>query len=330
MTKLSVPHRFIETVEEFKLLKEKSRVLAGISGGADSVCLLDLLRIVAPKYKLRISGIHINHGIREDADRDEEFVRNLARQWNIRLVVVKVDVPSFARRNKIGLELAARHLRYLHYRQTAQKLKCDVVALGHTADDNLETVIHNLVRGTGMRGLCGIPVQRDIFIRPLIRVTRQEVRDYLRARSLEWIEDETNRDIRFTRNLIRHQIIPLLEQINPGVRENVLRTSELLRQEDRFLNALAKQILSRIAICQGRRMLIDIQLINKYNLVLKRRIIKLLAPSIDALNVERVLDLITRNCTGQHPIQSNVVLRIENGKAEIIDRSSELSYAGQN
>lgn len=318
MDKLSVLYRFIDTVEQYRLLKEDDHLLVGISGGADSVCLLDLLQLIAPRYKLRISGIHINHGIRDNADRDEMFVRDLTQQWNIRLVVVKIDTPSFARKHGMSLETAARHLRYFHYQRTAKKLACDKVALGHTADDNLETVVHNLVRGTGLRGLCGIPVCRDIFIRPLIRVTRKEVRSYLEAKSLKWVEDETNTDLKYTRNLIRMQIIPVMEKINPAVRENVLRTGELLRSEDCFLEALAQKALNRIGKkFSSKSVLIDIRRFNSYNLVLKRRIIKLIAPEISSDHVERIVDLITRKCQGSHCIQTGIVVNIRDEGAEI-------------
>ncbi|MEO0022716.1 MAG: tRNA lysidine(34) synthetase TilS, partial [candidate division WOR-3 bacterium] len=317
MDKLSVVHRFIDTIEEYQLLERGGHVLAGISGGADSVCLLDLLRLIAPRYKLRISGIHINHGIRVNADQDEMFVRNLTQQWDIRLVVVKVDTPSFARKHRMSLETAARRLRYLHYQRTAKRLACNRVALGHTADDNLETVIHNLARGAGLRGLCGIPVHRDIFIRPLIKITRKEIRSYLEARSLKWVEDETNTDVRYTRNLIRLQIIPVMEKINPAVRENVLRTGELLRSEDCFLEDLAQKALSRIGKSNSKRVLIDIKRFNSYNVVLKRRIIRLIAPEITSNHVERIVDLITRKCVGTHCIQAGVVVRIRNAAVEI-------------
>ncbi len=323
MDKLSVVHRFIDTIEEYQLLKEDGHVLAGISGGADSVCLLDLLRLIAPRYKLRISGIHINHGIRVNADQDEMFVRNLTQQWDIRLVVVKVDTPSFARKHRMSLETAARHLRYLHYQRTAKRLACDKVALGHTADDNLETVIYNLARGAGLRGLCGIPVHRDIFIRPLIKITRKEIRSYLEARSLKWVEDETNTDVRYTRNLIRLQIIPAMEKINPAVRENVLRTGELLRSEDCFLETLAQKALNRIGKFSSKRVLIDIKRFNSYNLVLRRRIIKLIAPEVSSDHVERILDLITRKCHGSHCIQAGIVVRICDEGAEITRKISK-------
>lgn len=318
-------HQFLDTVNEYGLLKKNYRVLVGISGGADSVCLLDLLRLVAPKFNLHLQGIHINHQIRANAERDESFVRKLSQSWGIGLTVVTVDAIDYARRHKLGLEEGARYLRYHHYRRVARIMNCDVVALGHTADDNLETVIYNLVRGSGRRGIGGIPVSREIFIRPLLKVTRQAVRDYLRSRSVEWIEDESNEDTRFTRNLIRLQVVPLLEQINPSVRENVLRSCELLNAEDVFLDSLATQALNKISRVNANQILIDIPKFIRYNIVLKRRIIKLLVPEIDAAGIERILDLVTRGCQGRHQLKANVLIGINKNLMHISKTGRRLS-----
>jgi tRNA(Ile)-lysidine synthase len=239
-----------------------------------------------------------------------------------------VNTCAYARRKKLGLEEAARELRYYHYRRWAAKSSCDVVALGHTADDNLETVIYNLVRGSGRRGLGGIPIVRDIFIRPLLKVTRRSVRDYLQARSIEWIEDETNDDPRFMRNLIRHQVVPVLEKINPAVRENVLRTCELLNAEDDFLNLLAELALQKIRQRNFPQVSIDINRFNRYNIVLRRRIIKLLIPEIDATGVERVLDLVSRSCTGSHQLKTGITLRIGKKLMEITKKARRSWDAG--
>lgn len=320
MKRLSVLHQFLDTVNEYNLLRKNYRILVGISGGADSVCLLDLLNIVTPRFNLELWAIHINHQLRPEAQRDETFVRKLVGSWGIPLKVVKVNTLAFGRRHKIGIEEAARQLRYYYYQRIAKKLKCDAVALGHTADDNLETVIYHLVRGSGRRGLGGIPFIRNIFIRPLLKITRRAVRDYLTARSIEWIEDESNQDTKFIRNLIRLQVVPVLEKINPSVRENVLRSCELLRTEDSFLDSLAERALKKIYLLSSRNQpTIDINRFNRYNLVLKRRIIKLLIPEIDANGVERVLDLISRKCAGSHHLKMGTVIRINENLMEIVN-----------
>jgi len=312
--KLSVAHQFLETVKKYRLLRSKSRVLVAVSGGADSVCLLDLLRIAAPRFNLKLYGIHINHRLRESAERDEGFVRRLFESFGTELTVVRADVRAYARRHRLGLEEAARALRYYHFQRLAGKLGCDTVALGHTADDNLETVILNLVRGAGLRGLGGIPIRREMFVRPLLEIGRQAIREYLQARGIEWVEDESNEDIRFRRNLVRQQVVPVLEQLNPAVRENVLRSCALLRAEDLFLDFLASRVLERIGVFQRNRAVIDIKEYNDYNYILRRRMVRLLVPELDALGVERVLDLAERGCQGRHQLKAGIDVYITKDK----------------
>lgn len=285
----------------------------GISGGADSVCLTDLLRVVAPKWQLKLFGVHINHRLRSSAEQEERFVRDLLKAWGIKLIVVRVDVAGYAQRHRFSIEEAARQLRYETYRRVAKKQRCDRVALGHNADDNLETVILNLTRGAGLRGLAGIPIRREIFVRPLLRVRREAIREYLRAREVRWVEDETNQDVRFRRNLIRQEVVPVLKRLNPAVVDNVARGSAILAAEDMFLDFLATRVLERIARREKELVLIDSQEFNSYNNILKRRMIKVLLPQIDADTTERLIFLIQRNRGGKYLLQGDVEVEIKKG-----------------
>ncbi len=317
MKKLSVAHQFLDTVNKYRLLHDNSRVLVAVSGGADSVCLLDLLRIVAPRFNLKLYGIHINHRLRESAERDEKFVRRLFESFGTELTVVRADVRGYARRHRLSLEEAARVLRYYHYQRVAGKLKCDTIALGHTADDNLETVILNLVRGAGLRGLGGIPIRRDIFVRPLLEIDRRAIRGYLQARGIGWVEDESNLDVRFKRNLIRQEVVPVLKKINPAVVENVLRGCEIISQENAFLDFLASRVLEKVGSFARRQASIDIKEFNSYNNILKRRMIRLLLPELDALGVEQVLSLIKKSCQGRHHLKAGIGIIIKDKELKI-------------
>jgi tRNA(Ile)-lysidine synthase len=194
------------------MLKPGSFVLCAVSGGADSMCLLDILRELSAKRGFRLAVLHFNHKLRgKNADADEDFVRNYCERENIEAVFGTNDVAGYAKAEGIGTEEAAWALRYRFFEETARRLGADNVATAHNADDNAETVLMNLSRGSGLKGLCGIPPVRGIYIRPLLALSRAEIEDYLRARGLPHIVDETNFDPAFTRNRLRMNVIPELQ-----------------------------------------------------------------------------------------------------------------------
>jgi tRNA(Ile)-lysidine synthase len=314
--RLSVLGRFMETVREHGLLPEGSKVLVAVSGGADSVCLLDLLRLVQERLKLRLAALHLNHGLRDTAARDENFVRTLCRDWRVELVVARVDVAAYAKRHKLGIEEAGRELRYRHMERVARKLKCDVIALGHTANDNLETMLLNIVRGAGPRGLAGIPVQRPWginhkdtktqrarvrgrFIRPLIDIERGQIEHHLRARGIEWVEDESNTDVKYRRNLLRREVVPVLARLSEAAVANARRAAQLLAEEGGFLDELAEAAARDAAILSPGRVRIDILKFRNYNNILKRRILKRVLPELDSQAVEGVLEFCNRDTGGR-------------------------------
>jgi len=316
MAKLSVLGRFLATADEHDLLPRGTHVLVAVSGGADSVCLFHLLRAVAPRRRLRLSGFHMNHGLRPDAARDERFVRGLFERAGIGLSVVRSDVRGYARRHGLGLEEAGRELRYRNMTRAANALGCDLVALGHTASDNLETMVLNLVRGAGPRGLAGIPVRRGRFVRPMLDIEREQVITWLEAAGAEWVEDESNADPQFRRNRVRLRVVPELRALNPGAAASARRAARLLQAEDGFLSGLAAEALARIAVRRAGRTLIDTRKLESYNDVLKRRMLRMLAPDLDAAAVERSLAFIRRG-TGRLVLAGGTVLRRTRGALEV-------------
>jgi len=336
--KLSVPGRFFATVKEYGLLAGGSGVLAAVSGGADSVCLLDLLRLVQPRLKLRLAAFHLNHGLRGAAARDEEFVRKLCRDWRVELVVAHADVAGFAKRHRLGIEEAGRELRYRHLERVARNLKCDVIALGHTSNDNLETMLLNLARGAGPRGLAGIQVQRlsdanhnDAkiqrarvrFIRPLIDIERDKLEQHLRARGIDWVEDESNLDVIYRRNLLRREVVPVLLKLNPGAVANARRAAQLLAEEGEFLDGLAEAAARDVAEFDKGRVRIDILRFKDYNNILKRRILKRVLPELDSQAVERVLQFCNRDTGGKLTLTRGVRAHRRRGTIEF-EHSKEI------
>jgi tRNA(Ile)-lysidine synthase len=217
------------------LLPRGRRVLAAVSGGPDSVCLAHWLSVQARRKGLTVALLHVNHGLRgRAAERDADFVRALGARLGLRVSVVRADVKGRARRTRTGLEDAGRRERYRALAARARRGRFDAVATGHQLDDQAETVLLHLLRGTSLEGLGGIPARRPLapgveLIRPLLPLTRAEVLAYLEVHGLEWREDATNRDPKFTRNWLRREVLPLLESRAPGLKERLAEIAGKVR-----------------------------------------------------------------------------------------------------
>ena len=219
-----------------------SRVLCALSGGADSVCLLALLR---REKDLTVLCAHYNHWLRgEESHRDEAFVKDLCRRWDIPCYTGGGDVAAWAREKGMGIEEAARELRYGFLQTVAAQNGADCIATAHTRNDNAETVLLNMARGTGLAGLGGIPPRRENLVRPLLGVTRQQVEEFLRRENIPWVEDSTNETDDYARNRVRHHLLPELERIHPGAAENIARMTESLREDEAYFQQQAERFLS--------------------------------------------------------------------------------------
>lgn len=240
--------RAVRLTEEYDLLPPAGGlVLAAVSGGADSVCLLDWLYNLRHVRPFRLAAAHYNHNLRGDESRrDEDFVKNLiaARYPDLALYTGSGDVSGEAKRAGRGLEDMGRELRYAFLHETLQDLGGGVIATAHNADDNVETILLHLLRGSGLRGLTGIPPKREGIIRPLLTTTRAEILEYLRVYGLPHVEDSSNGDDAFSRNHLRKNVIPLLREIDPWLEERVGETAAVLRREDAYLEELARQSMT--------------------------------------------------------------------------------------
>ncbi|MEI6787553.1 MAG: tRNA lysidine(34) synthetase TilS [bacterium] len=252
----------------------RSHILVAVSGGADSMALLHSLHQAAKKSRWRLTVAHLNHGIRgKAAGEDAAFVEAMARRLRIPCVVGQCRVPALAKRKGISLEMAAREARYAFLARTARSVKADCVATAHTADDQVETILLKLVRGAGRGGLSGMAAQSLVeglpLVRPLLDVSRGEIESFLRERGLSWREDESNRDAAFLRNRVRHELLPFLEKkFNPRIREAVLRTGEVLRAEDEWMDEMAWRILRDCPSVEPDKL-------SAYPLAARRRVIRL-------------------------------------------------------
>lgn len=292
--------RVRRTIERDALIPPGARVLVAVSGGSDSVGLLHLLRDLAPILGFELAGLaHLNHALRgSESDGDEAFCRDLAEAAEIPFVVDRLDVGQLARAHHVSIEVAARRARYRFLDRAASRLPADIVATGHTRDDQAETFLLRLLRGAGATGLSAIPPRRGPFVRPLLDVRREDLRAMLRGRAAAFREDSSNADTRIPRNWVRHRLIPNLSaRLGGDLVEVLAREVALLRDDAALLDAVADEAARRILVeAADGRVTIPAADVTALPPALSRRIVRRAlsrtSPAFQgADHVDRVLDL---------------------------------------
>ncbi|MFB9864032.1 tRNA lysidine(34) synthetase TilS [Rufibacter immobilis] len=246
ITKNTLPSQMLQKVLQYinshALATSETKILAAVSGGLDSVVLADVLH----RLKLPFAIFHCNFGLRgEESDADELFVRKLAKQYNVPFYSEQFQTQAFADQEGISIQMAARTLRYQWFEQMRQQLGYDVIATAHHQSDALETVLLNLVRGTGLAGLHGILPKNGQLIRPLLGLTKDDLYDWLVTKRLIWREDSSNESRKYNRNLVRHEVIPVLKQLNPNLEETFTQTLERLQGAEAVFRASFSQIKAK-------------------------------------------------------------------------------------
>lgn len=247
-------------IVKHQLTEKGDSVLVGLSGGPDSVFLLYALNALKKTLGIRLMAVHVHHGIRgAEADRDKVFSENLCREWHVPFRAVYVDAPEYAKEKGMSLEEAARILRYDVFEEVRRDIeeggvgkdkddfRC-LIAVAHHMDDQAETVLHNLVRGSGIRGLSGMEPKRGFIIRPLLSVKREYILRKLKDDGISYVVDSTNLDTQYTRNRIRSEVLPELKEINPEAGAHIAKTADILREADGFFAKLAKEYVDKYAL----------------------------------------------------------------------------------
>lgn len=258
--------KVLNTIKNYNMLEKGDRVLVGLSGGPDSLALLHVLIGIKEMYDLHICAAHVNHSLRgQESDDDQRFVEEFCRSWGMPVYVLKVDIKEISKNNKISLEEAGRIARYQFFNNTLEKIDAQKIAVAHNANDNAETVLMRIIRGTGIEGLAGIKPVRDNIIRPLIEITREEIEEYCSVNQLSPRIDSSNKENKYTRNKIRLKLIPYLkDEFNKNIVDTVNRMSNLSSIDNKIINDLISNILQEIIISQNEEYIIlNLDKINK-------------------------------------------------------------------
>ena len=265
-----------ETINKYNMLQKGDTILAGASGGADSTALLHFLTRLRDEYELKLCAVYVNHRIRgEEAYEDAHFAEELCSALNVEFFYEEADVPEFARANRISEEEAGRILRYRIFNEILEKKGGGKIALGHNLNDNAETVLIRLARGTGPKGLEGIPPVRDNIIRPLIECSRELIEKYCAENDLEFKTDSTNLMDIYSRNKIRLGVMPVLAELNPNAAENILNTANLIKEENSYIEKMSgKAYTSCVLKDEGGKVSLDLGKLRSFDDIILKNVLR--------------------------------------------------------
>ena len=298
--------KVIATIKKHSMLSAEEKILVGLSGGPDSVCLICVLNNLKDKFKLDLHAVYIDHGLRpEETPEETEFCKKLCAGLSIPFTTKVIDVKTYSKEQGLNKQEAARELRYRIFEETAYKIKAHKIALGHTADDQLETFFIRFFRGSGPRGLSGIPPVRANVIRPLIEIERNEIEGFLDEQRINYIIDSSNLKKDYLRNRLRLSFIPEIKTINPQITQIVSQTMEILREEEKYFDIIVTKTLMKL-ICKKTDFRIDLFLIplEAMEKVILRRVLRRAIDAtknirgIEFIHIEDIIDLIRHGRQG--------------------------------
>ena len=289
------------------LIQDGDKIVLGVSGGPDSMCMLDMMRELKEEKNINfeIYVAHINHMIREEAIDDEKYVQNYCLKHNIEFFVKRADVQKIANDKKIGTEEAGRKVRYDFFEEVLQKTGSNKIAIAHNKNDKIETIIMHLLRGSGLSGLKGIePIRDNKYIRPLIECERQEIEQYCEDRKLQPRIDKTNFENEYTRNKIRNIVIPYIKkEFNPNIIQTLSRLSEVATDESNYIDLQTQKIYNKLLIEKSdKQIILKLKEFNQQeNVIQKRLVLKTIkelngsTDRIEKIHIEDIIKLCTNN-----------------------------------
>lgn len=322
----------LNTIKKYDLINENDKIICGVSGGPDSICMLDILKDLKEELKFEIIVCHINHLIREEAISDEEYVVNYCKENNIKCYVKRIDVKNYANNNKQGTEEAGRTVRYEFFDEILQKENANKIAIAHNKNDKIETIIMNMLRGSGISGLKGIePKRENKYIRPLIETERASIEEYCEKTNLQPRIDKTNFINDCTRNKIRNIVIPYIKnEFNPNIINTMDRLSSVIDEENKYLEEITVDKFNKLKIKEEKGYIVlNLKEFNSENIVIKKRLIiysinKTIGniQNIEKVNIDDIIKLCEKNI-GNKYLMPNKNIKVLVNKNQIFFEAKE-------
>lgn len=273
---MDLEKKVIAYMKKHHIIKQREKIILGLSGGADSVCLFHILNVCREKYRIEIFAVHVNHKIRGlQAKEDQNFVKELCASYQVPCAIVEEDVPALAKKEKKSLEETGRIVRYKAFRKFQQELGADYIAVAHHKNDQAETVLHNLCRGSGIAGLAGMRIEQNGIIRPLLCVEREEIEEYLKTKGQPYQIDDTNLDNSYRRNMWRNEIIPLMRtRINAQAISHIADTVSIMGEVDDFVKQYGKCAWEKMIETKEKKIFLNLEKWKREHIVIQKWIIQ--------------------------------------------------------
>lgn len=298
--------KVLKTIKEYELIKSGDKLVLGISGGPDSITMLNILNDIKNEKLIDFNFVvaHVNHGLRENAKKDEEYVLAFCEKINIECFICNIKIKNIAKEMKKGIEEIGRDERYKFFNEIMKKTGSNKIAIAHNSNDNVETIIMNIIRGSGTRGLKGIEEKSRIYIRPLIKIKREEIEKYCEQEKLNPRHDESNDDNMYTRNKIRNIVLPYIKkEFNPNIIETVERLSLIAMEELNYLDMKTEEEYKNIVLSENEsEIILDLKKFNSKETVIRKRIIlysisKIFGSTkgIEKIHIEDIIKLCSNN-----------------------------------
>lgn len=325
----------LQTIKKYNLIENGDSIVVGVSGGPDSICLLHVLNDLKNELNFKIYVAHINHMIRKEADEETEYVKSFCKNIGVECFVKRIDVIKISKELKIGTEEAGRKIRYYFFEEVLKNTNSNKIATAHNNNDKVETIIMNILRGSGIAGLKGLdPIRENKFIKPLIEISREEIEAYCEENKLEPRIDKSNNENIYTRNKVRNSVIPYIKkEFNPNILKTINRLSEVATEENEYLDKITIQAFNEInvrAISEGNieknketeTVTLDLKKFNNLELVIKRRLIlytinELLGTidGIEKINIDDIIKMCSKNIGNKYLMPTKKIkILVKKGK----------------